>query len=145
MNKEKIRKKIILRLGKRLVELQKSIKKNEQFVIDSPHPGQSWSDTTRSQLRRLNVNLETRCFQIKDCVKKLEKLEFSKTSQKIQMGSLVETKEQETKEKFFYFIVPKAGGGETIKVNGNKIYTLAIDSPLAQKLLGKKVENEIII
>lgn len=94
---------------------------------------QSWSDTSRSQLRSVISNLQPQVSQLKQRIEELRELNTDKKYEQIQIGALVKLKIEE--KELLYFISPQNVGGETI---GN-ITTLPIDSSLGQSLINKKV------
>lgn len=141
MDKKLIIEKIILRLEKRITDLEKSIKEIKKDAISSPSAMQSWSDTSRFQLGKLASNLKSSASRLKQCIKELKKIEFSKKYKKIEVGAIVKTKKN--KKICFYFISPPNSGGETFKLNNLQIIILSIDSLLAQSLINKKVGDII--
>ena len=141
MNKQIIIEKIVERLEKRINDLEQSIKETQQAVISSPNPMQSWSDTSRFQLRSLIANLQPRIDQLKKCIEEIKKINTEKVFKKVEIGALIKTKEN--KKERLYFITPVGSGTELLKLKNGQVIALSVDSPLAQKLSNKQ-SGEII-
>lgn len=141
MDKKVIIEKIIPKLEVRLTNLKESIEKAEQFAIQSPSAMQSWSDTSRFQLRSVAANLKSQRQHIEKCLQELKEIDTSKKYQKVELGALVKIKMDNRISN--YFISPAGSGGEILSINKEQIRTLSLDSALAKKLLGKKSGDKI--
>lgn len=141
MDKKVIIEKIIKKLEKRLIDLTKSIKQTQQHIIMSPGAMQSWSDTSKFELRGVVSNLEKQHNRIKNCIKELNKINTSEKYKKVGIGAIIKIKIDNNIN--FYFISPSGAASETINYNNINITTLSIDSPLYKSLLNKKAGDTI--
>jgi transcription elongation GreA/GreB family factor len=141
MDKKIIIEKIIKRLKKRLKSLEKSIQETQKAVISAPSAMQSWSDTSRFQFRSQIAKLQPQATQLKNCIKKLQKLDVSRKPEKAELGVLIKIKKGD--KILFYFICPPGSGAEILKLNKSQVTAISVNSPLAQKILNKKVGDKI--
>ena len=102
---------------------------------------QSWSDTSRFQLRSVAANLKSQHQKVQKCLEELKRIDTCKKCQKVEVGALVEIKMG--KEISHYFISPAGSGAEILNINKEQITTLSVDSLLAKKLLDKKSGSRI--
>lgn len=141
INKKGILKKIITSLEKKLTDLQDSINETQQSVRDAPSYLETWSDTTKFQLRGVKSNLEAYYSRLETSLKEIKEIDSSKSFENIEIGALVKISSNE--KEALYFIAPSNINAETFRVNNQEITSLSSESRLGQLLLGKKVGETI--
>ena len=141
MEKKVIIKKISEKLERRLAELRGSIEDLQKQVINSPNAMQSWSDTSRSQIRGVIANLQPQTVQLEKCIGELKAVDVDRIYKKVDIGALVVVGSKT--ERAYYFLAPEGAGAETMAINGLELTTLAASSSLGQKIKDKKEKEKI--
>ena len=136
MDKQEIINQTIFYFKERAKELESSINRLQEEVINSPHAMQSWSDTTRSQTRGLISDLQPRLKSLKDCLESLKDSQLALPVKKIKTGALA--KISLGGETAFYFFIPPGTAGQTIILKEQTINLISSGSPLFKALQNKK-------
>jgi transcription elongation GreA/GreB family factor len=145
MDKKTVIKGVIEELERQRGELETGLRSAEQAAIDSPGAMQSHSDTTKSQMHTLAMNIKNLVKQKDAAIRSLNKLmDSEEVFDSVKEGALVETT-GENNEKNFYIIVPEGGAGTTIVREGAAIISITLATPLGTALSGKtNGENAIL-
>lgn len=141
MNKKNLVEKLLTNLQKKAEELGSLFESTRQAAIAAPGAMQSKSDTTKFQMSRLADSLLSSHQQIQRCVSALKEIDISKTCKVIEIGAVA--KVEEAKSESYYFILPPDCGGQSIELEGQEVIAIAVESPIAQALLNKKVGDVV--
>ena len=141
MNKKTFIDVVLKESERQLKESNDSLKRIKQAARDAPGPMQSKSDTSKHQLSQLASNIESGCNDIKKLIASLKLIDTNKVYDKIQIGAIVELKENNNA--FLVIVLPSGGGGQTVEAQGCKIETISFASPMAQALLNKQTGDVV--
>ncbi len=145
MDKKAIIRGVMDELERQRTELETGLRSAEQAAIDSPGAMQSHSDTTKSQMHNLAVNIKSLIRQKETAIRSLNKLMSSnEIFDSVEEGALIETA-GENSEKNFYIIAPEGGAGATIVREGASIISITLATPLGMALSGKKIGGTAIL
>ena len=145
MNKKTIIRGVIDELERQKNELETGLKSAEEAALESPGAMQSHSDTTKSQMHTLAMNIKNMAKQKETAIGSLNKLmDSEKIFDSVKEGALVET-EGEDGEKNFYIIAPEGGAGATIIREDATIISITLATPLGTALSGKTAGETAIL
>ncbi len=136
MHKKELIETLISRLSKKKTKFLESRNNYRKTSNEALSAMQSHSDTTKFQTGKLAENIENQLEKIESIIFALSQL-GDKKSDSVQIGSLVELKENDKHSSLL--IVPDGAGGEIIKNNDGTIQIVAIESPLGKTLALKKM------
>ncbi len=145
MDKKTVIKGVIDELGRQRAELETGLKSAEEAALESPGAMQSHSDTTKSQMHTLAMNIKNMVKQKETAIGSLNKLmDSEKVFGSVKEGALVETKGEDGKENF-YIIAPDGGAGATIVREDATIISITLATPLGTVLSGKTAGETAIL
>jgi len=134
MDKEKIIKLAIEKLGDKLRLQEEQIQKTEQQRREAPSAMQSWSDTTRFQTEKIIEELEAGKGRIIEHLNFLKSLAADKKT-KVELGALAEISRSGQSNLYFISLFTDL----ELEFEGRFIKFISIDAPLAKQLLDKKL------
>lgn len=131
MDKTKLVDKLVSKTRDKFKEEQKRLEEIQLAINNAPDYRQTWSDTTKFQLRQLKNNLEATHLKTKKALRAFIELEL-KRNEKVKIGSLAKIEEK------LYFIAPPGSISGELKIENHKITLLTPEAPLGKKMAEKK-------
>ncbi len=123
--------KIVAQTRDKLKEEEKRLEEIQLAINNAPDYRQTWSDTTRFQLRQLKNNLEATHSKTKKALRAF--VEFDATrNKKVAIGSLVRIGQE------LYLVTPPGSFRGELEIENHKITVLSPLSPFGKKMMGKK-------
>ncbi|MBI5147883.1 MAG: GreA/GreB family elongation factor [Parcubacteria group bacterium] len=144
MTKQKLLQNVIEKLRQEIKSAEQSFTATKNAAIEAPGAMQSHSDTTKFQMSQLAEEIQRSIYEKSLALSTLQNMihqNFSPDSEKVEIGSLIETLNEDGKREF-YFILP-VGSGIKIVDNDKTISVITPQAPLAVALIGKR-EKEVI-
>ena len=134
-----------------IVDLKKSLagaERSRAEAIEEPkhHKGamESRYDTFKEEAQYMMSAQEIRAAEFESHIIAVERMDLGDRARG-SIGAIIETEETGKKDvRRKYFILP-AGGGNTYEIEGQIILTLNVKAPLAQKLIGSQVDDEVVV
>ena len=144
MIKQELLLNVIEQLTQEVKRVEQNLTEVKKAAAEAPGAMQSHSDTTKFQMSQLAGKIQNSINEKISALSVLQKMahsDFCLDSEKIQIGSLVETL-NENREQEFYFILP-VGAGIKIINNTKTILIITPQTPLGATLMGKRGEEMI--
>ncbi|GEM_PF-1265579 len=142
MDKQKILSLLIVQLSERQATLIRSRDDTRAMARDAPGANQSHSDTSKSQLSNVQLELDRVNTEITLAISRLHQLQ-PQPSDKIKIGAIFALKRLGDEEQAKRFFMVPAGGGETINVDELTVVSISTTAPLSRLCLGKEEGDEI--
>ncbi|MDF3127609.1 hypothetical protein P0Y35_00225 [Kiritimatiellaeota bacterium B1221] len=140
-SKIEILQKCLQHIEKQVQDMETAAKSSASLATDAEHRARSKYETFSLETSYLARGQAMRVAEMRDVLSKLRAFQPKAVmpAAGVEMGALVRV-EEPGGEIPLYFLVP-AGGGEEVEVEGEMIRLVTLQSPIAQVLLGKKVEE----
>jgi len=143
LNKKEALKAFIKAEEEKIKQLKISLERTQQDARESPGSNVSHSDTMKFQFSNLALGIQKRISEAQETLILLKKIDLYETKGEIVTGgSLISLKNTDTEEIITYLIVPDRGG-ESVEINGQKVISISIATPLVYEIRGKKKGDEI--
>lgn len=140
LDKEKIIFAILKELDKERLAAIKNYESYQRSSNESPSPMQSRSDTSRFQFGILGQNELARAEKISRVIT-IIKDALVKKFESAEIGSLLVLQDQSNREILCFCLVPEGAGGQLFTIDGFKIQSIAINSPIGKAIVSKKVDD----
>ena len=89
------------------------------------------------------LGLERNLLETKEALESIRTLQGGTITDRIRIGSLFGLRQLINDSPTSQYVVVAKGGGESVEVEGEKVYSIAVQSPLARACLGKEEGDEI--
>lgn len=136
MDKKEVLKTAKKRTRKKKEKEKERADKLQKDIISAPDYRETWSDTTKFQLRQVKGNVEKSLLKTKRALEALNKLDHKKPFKRAEVGAVV--KVEGKGRALHYFITPPGTATGLEKIKGEEILFLPSDSPLGKSFQNKK-------
>lgn len=132
--KETLFKECVTFVNKRLQTVEEIIKSNQKALQSQTKSSAGDKHETGRAMLQLEIEKASQQFLSIEVMKSvLTKIDFSKTSNRAHLGSIIET------NTINYFLSISAG---KIIVNNKNYFAISVSSPIGRQLMGKKTQEE---
>lgn len=144
LEKSKVLEVFIKAKEEKIRELKESLETTRQHAREAVPSMVSWSDTSKSQLSDLALEIEKVYIEAKLALEQLKTLRDKlANNNEIAVGSLFTLRDVNSGETTNFFMVP-SGGGECVDIGNEEVTLISSKAPIAEAVMGKKKGEKII-
>lgn len=137
MNKQDVLTAYLDFLDKKIQEVKANLESIYSDIDASPTPSESHSDTTRSQLSQVALEISARLSSLQNTRARAISISSSPLIHPA-IGALIAVEDNHTKKKVYYFVVHGVGGASLLVDNSN-VFFVSINAPILNPIFKIKV------